>query len=288
MTNHHSIRTCLVLLIGLFCLPVLAADQRITATIRLTTAGNMVFRVTNVGDTPFPTFPPDYGNNTVHILLPNGKTWQNRIGKLFSPRMLSLGAVREDSWPLASFAHDQSGLDAEKASGLYLFRWVIDGLYESPELPVVVLGKEVTADAPLLNAAGPLFPIIAHADPAKPRFMLAFVLRDEAAPELGFLVANGTQKAVPLSSNSVIVASAPAIKYTRKLALPKTPIEATAVASGKVAEWRLPWQTVLDLMPKEDLAKIEAAGGDLDLVWKVGEFESLILPLSLGRPDEGK
>jgi hypothetical protein len=248
----------------------------------------MVFRITNVGDTPFPAFPPDYGNNKVNVLLPNGEIWQNRLGKLFQPQMLLPGAAQTNFWPLVSFANERSGLDAEKASGLYLFRWVIDGHYESPELAVAILGKREKTNALLLNASGPLFPIIVRTTPAKPRFMLAFVLQDGTAPELGLLVVNGMQRPLKLPAHRVIIASAPGVQYKRELVLPNTTSEATTVDSGKVAEWRLPWQTVLDLIPKEDLAKIEAAGGDLDLVWKVGEFESPILPLSLGRTDEGK
>jgi hypothetical protein len=134
-------------------------------------------------------------------------------------------------------------------------------------------------------------PVVEDKD-ASVRAILAFVYQDKKAPELSFLILNGTKTSVvmtePLVQKSTIRASAPAIQYTRELVLPKAEAKMTKVEPGKVAEWRLPWQTVLDLIPKEDLAKIEAAGGDLDLVWKVGEFESPILPLSLGRPDEGK
>lgn len=123
---------------------------------------------------------------------------------------------------------------------------------------------------------------------AKP--ILAFVFNRKQPPELGFLLLNGTKADViganPLTSRSKIVVSVPTIKYTRELTTSETEVKELTVEPGKHAEWRLPWQKVLDLIPKEDLAKIEAAGGDLDLVWKIGDLESAPLPISLAKPGE--
>ena len=127
---------------------------------------------------------------------------------------------------------------------------------------------------------------------AKP--ILAFIYHEKKPYELGFLFLNGTDADIviekPLTQASRIVASVPAIKYTRELVLPDAKIEKIAVEAGKVGEWRIPWQTLFELIPEEDVEKIKAAGGDLDLVWKVGEYESAPLPLSLSEPennDEG-
>ena len=119
--------------------------------------------------------------------------------------------------------------------------------------------------------------------------ILSFVFSEKQPSQLGFLFINGTGEDVavekPLTQASRIVAAAPAINYTRDLFIVDQAAEVIEIESGKVGEWRIPWQTVYELIPEEDLEKIKAAAGDLDLVWKVGEYQSDPLPLSLADPD---
>lgn len=131
-------------------------------------------------------------------------------------------------------------------------------------------------------------PVVDPRNPdAKP--ILAFIFHDNRPYELGFLFLNGSRQDIgvekPLTKESRIIVSSPAIGYTRELFIAASASERIVVEAGKVGEWRLPWQTVLNLIPKEDLERIKAAGGDLDLVWKVGEYQSDPLPLSLADPE---
>jgi hypothetical protein len=118
--------------------------------------------------------------------------------------------------------------------------------------------------------------------------VLAFIFNENQTNELGFLFLNGSNETVtvekPLTQASRIVATSPAIEYTKELFIAGQPSENIAIESGKVGEWRIPWQTIRDLIPAADLAAIKEAGGDLDLVWKVGDFQSDPLPLSLSDP----
>jgi hypothetical protein len=130
-------------------------------------------------------------------------------------------------------------------------------------------------------------PVVDPRDPtAKP--ILAFVFNENQTNELGFVFLNGSNETVtvekPLTQASRIVATAPAIEYTKELFIAGQPSENIAIEAGKVGEWRIPWQTIHDLIPAADLTAIKAAGGDLDLVWKVGDFQSDPLPLSLSDP----
>ncbi len=115
--------------------------------------------------------------------------------------------------------------------------------------------------------------------------IVAIVFRESKPHELGFFFLNDTDEDIklegPLTQASRIVASNPVIKYTHELYFNENTAEMATVEPGKVGEWRLPWQTVYDLIPESDIADIKAAGGDLDLVWKVGEYASSPLPISL-------
>ncbi len=119
--------------------------------------------------------------------------------------------------------------------------------------------------------------------------ILAFIFDENETRHLGFLFLNGSNETVtvekPLTQASRIVATAPAIEYTKELFIAGQPSENIAIESGKVGEWRIPWQTIHDLIPAADLTAIKAAGGDLDLVWKVGDFQSDPLPISLAEPE---
>ena len=109
-------------------------------------------------------------------------------------------------------------------------------------------------------------------------------------PELLFLLLNGTGSAVtveaPLTRASSIVARAPAIEYERELYVPDRVVERAAIGARQVGEWRLPWSVVRALIPPEDMDRIIEAGGKLDLVWTVGDYESDVLPLTFADPVE--
>jgi hypothetical protein len=118
--------------------------------------------------------------------------------------------------------------------------------------------------------------------------VLAFVFNHNNTNELGFLFLNGSNETVnvekPLTQASRIIATAPAIEYTKELFIAGQPSQNIAIEAGKVGEWRIPWKTIRDLIPEADLNAIKAAGGDLNLVWKVGNFQSDPLPISLAEP----
>lgn len=117
--------------------------------------------------------------------------------------------------------------------------------------------------------------------------ILAFAYTGDTTPELAFVLWNRTDAAInaanPLTPKSRIVASAPAINYTRELAMPGVDAKEMAIAPNTHSDWRLLWKTVLGLIPSDDLARIQAAGGDLDLTWKVGDWESPPLPVRLSK-----
>jgi hypothetical protein len=119
--------------------------------------------------------------------------------------------------------------------------------------------------------------------------VLAFVFNHNNTNEIGFLFLNGSKETVtvekPLTQASRIIASAPAIEYKRELFVAGQPSENIEIEAGKVGEWRIPWQKVYDLISESDLAKIIVAGGNLDLVWKFGEYESTPLPITLNKID---
>jgi hypothetical protein len=135
------------------------------------------------------------------------------------------------------------------------------------------------------NIANPV--VAADGETVEP--ILAYVFDKARQHELGFLFMNGSNEDVvierPLTKASCILASAPAINYRRDLFAPEKAKEQVMIKSGKVGEWRLPRTTVLGLIPSADVEKIKAAGGDVDLVWKVGEYKSDPLPISLAPSD---
>jgi len=120
------------------------------------------------------------------------------------------------------------------------------------------------------------------------KLTLAFIFHENQPHEIGFLLLNGSDKTItiekPLTQASCIVATAPAIDYTKELHIAGQALERIAIQPGKVGEWRIPWPTIHDLIPVNDLAAIKAAGGDLDLAWRVGAYQSDPLPLSLAPP----
>jgi hypothetical protein len=122
--------------------------------------------------------------------------------------------------------------------------------------------------------------------------IIAFVYNGGSPTELAFVVRNRTDieiaAANPLTPKSRIIASAPAIKYTRELSMPDVKAIDRKIAPNTHTDWRLPWKTVIGLIPSDDLAKIKAAGGELDLTWKVGDWESPPLPVLLSKPEVSK
>ena len=123
----------------------------------------------------------------------------------------------------------------------------------------------------------------------KHQIALAFIFHDDKPRELGFLVMNKLDEPFtavePLSARSRIIATAPAISYRRELFFPDKKIMEMSVPSGEVREWRLPWRSIMEMIPKEDIEKIIAAGGDLDLIWKLDDEESPILPMHIAPPE---
>jgi hypothetical protein len=118
---------------------------------------------------------------------------------------------------------------------------------------------------------------------AKP--ILAVIFDAKQTRDLGFLFLNGSNETVtvekPLTQASRIVVTAPAIEYTKELFVAGQTAEYIEIEGGNVGEWRIPWQKVYELIPESDLVKIIDAGGNVDLVWKFGQYESAPLPITL-------
>lgn len=148
------------------------------------------------------------------------------------------------------------------------------------DLPPGILDRGVSPP----RANRPALPLIAP--------ILAFVYNGDKPPELAFFLWNRTDIEIaasnPLTPKSRIIASAPAIKYTREISMPDVKAIERKIAPNTHTDWRLPWKTVIGLIPSDDLAKIKAAGGELDLTWKVGDWESPPLPVLLSKPEVSK
>lgn len=157
-------------------------------------------------------------------------------------------------------------------------RWFINGMRSLQEVLIGIAGEDGTIRMP-----------VARSGRKSPEVFVGVVYDRTQQLKVGFLFVNGEgNKTIemegPLTHKSKVVVTSPAISYTRELFIPAAVAERVVVEAGKVGEWRLPWKTVLDLIPKEDLERIRASGGDLDLVWKVGEYSSDPLPLNLAAP----
>jgi hypothetical protein len=111
--------------------------------------------------------------------------------------------------------------------------------------------------------------------------LLAYVHNPETPPALTCVLWNRTEEAIQVADSRIIV-SAPALDYRRELDLPGGLALPAAVAPGAHTDWRIPWNSIMDLIPPADLARITASGGELDLAWKTGEHVSPPLPILLG------
>lgn len=120
--------------------------------------------------------------------------------------------------------------------------------------------------------------------------ILALSHTGEATSELAFVLWNRTDKEItavnPFTAKSRVMAVSPKIGYKRDLEMPGVKAKEVTIAPQAHKDWRLPWREAESLIPAEDRAKIKAAGGELDLVWKVGEWESTPLPLLMIDPEE--
>jgi hypothetical protein len=195
---------------------------------------------------------------------------------LSDPRNVVISAKSSRSWTVGN--NERRNIWYQGETGRYIsLIWLLEGNL-SPSLPICFLDVENNITPPVVDPSDPT---------AKP--ILAFVFNENQTNELGFVFLNGSNETVtvekPLTQASRIVATAPAIEYTKELFIAGQPSENIAIEAGNVGEWRIPWQTIYDLIPAADLTAIKAAGGDLDLVWKAGEFQSDPLPISLAEPE---
>ncbi len=111
--------------------------------------------------------------------------------------------------------------------------------------------------------------------------LLAYVHNPDTPPELTCVLWNRTEEAIQVADSRIIV-TAPAVEYRRELPLPTGLSLPTTVAPGEHTDWRVPWQAIRDMIPADDLTRIEAGGGELDLVWQTGDHTSPPLPILLG------
>jgi hypothetical protein len=280
-----KIRTCIMLAaIGVAAMVFAAGtDERVSLDFRLApivSGIDFVCRLQNISDQNIKVDDILYGGNGFEGFHLNSSI-RNRV--LFSLptseddpyKMVLLGERHE--WRLTMEDMKNVFLPNEVKGRYLFFNWYPLQVHSSG----IYLGY--------LAATGNIAPpVVDPRDPtAKP--ILAFVFNENQTNELGFVFLNGSNETVtvekPLTQASRIVAISPAIEYTKELFIAGQPSENIAIEAGQVGEWRIPWPTIRDLIPAADLAAIKAGGGDLDLVWKVGEFESDPLPISLAEPE---
>jgi len=209
-----------------------------------------------------------------------------RVGGDFKPTVIEVapGATHTTVIDLRQFFLDP------------VFRDVLRGKYNFWRWRVIPWKSKVTANESngiclaFPDAAGNIASPVVDPRSRVADAILAFIFHENRPHELGFLFLNASRQDIgvekPLAKESKIIATSPAIGYTRELFIPAVAPERVVVKAGEVGEWRIPWPKVLELIPKEDLERIKKAGGDLDLVWKVGEYESQPLPLSLADPEQ--
>jgi hypothetical protein len=229
----------------------------------------------------FSIFPMDMpnGNNQRWILLAG----RRRIGEQTLPRTVMIQPSGIAQWSIdrervADHRHKSYMFGRYNLWGWEVIPWQNNIKGSGSQLVCIGMSDPEGNIAP---------PVVDPRDPtAKP--ILAFVFNENQTNGVGFLFLNGSNETVnvekPLTQASRIIATAPAIEYTKELYIAGQPSESIAIEAGKVGEWRIPWKTIRDLIPEADLNAIKAAGGDLDLVWKVGNFQSDPLPISLAEP----
>jgi hypothetical protein len=76
------------------------------------------------------------------------------------------------------------------------------------------------------------------------------------------------------------------LDYRRELTVPEMAVTSVELPPGEHTDFRIYWQTILDLIPEKDLTRITQSGGELDLIWHVNGLHSPPLPLLLGWEDK--
>lgn len=114
---------------------------------------------------------------------------------------------------------------------------------------------------------------------------VGFVHHPDSAPDICFLLLNGTNTTVtttePLVNDSRLVFTAPSINYSNELYVADVSATNVLIEAGNVAEWRMPWTNVYQRISSSDRALLKVAV-DVDLVWKCGTYVSGPLPVNLG------
>ena len=101
---------------------------------------------------------------------------------------------------------------------------------------------------------------------------------------LGFLLFNGGTNNIAINATLIndnrLIVTSPSIAYSNEIFTASATATNLVIEAGKVGEWRLPWSSVFTQLPPTDQALLREAG-DVDLVWKAGNFTSPVLPLNL-------
>jgi hypothetical protein len=268
-----------------------AAEPQISASLRFwpEDRGAIIFRVTNVGAVNYDVWLPDAANNDVRVVLPNGKVWARGYSLFTIAQELPPGASYTSVWDISPAEGDSGPYTrgSGDGAGIYLFQWTIERHYTSDVMTASYLSKNFGVNSNVLDPKSQMVGVLAGENALKPRIYIVPVVREDSSPELRLLIVNGTKMSMALADNGQILARSPVPKYQREMPTTKVTGRDVTVESGKVAEWRLPWKTVLDLFTKDEQSKIISAGADLDLVWKVGDLDSPVLPVSLVLRQEG-
>lgn len=289
----RTIQSVVMSVVVVFAASRAVADEpRICASLRFwpEERGAVVFQVKNVGEAPYSVWPPDAVDNCVRVVLPNGKAWNRGINFFTTSRSLPAGASFVSVWPISPEEGEPGPYTrgAGDGAGLYVFQWMIDRHYTSDVMTVGYLSKNFGVNTNVLDPKSQMVGVLAGENALKPRLYIAPVVREGSSPELRLLIVNGTKLPMTLADKGQIVARSPVPRYQREMPTTQVTGRDVTVEPGKVGEWRLPWKTVLGLFSKDEQTKIISAGGDLDLVWKAGDLDSPVLPVSLVLPKEGK
>lgn len=295
-----KLKSLLGIIIIVFCSRLsVASDDRVLLDLRLlANHGEPVLKTTlrNPHEEYSVRFDGTYYNNfngfRIRHLDADGRTFARsniygeilRVTKDWRPRPLIEVAPTSSHTMAIDISVHCRGLYYPMLIGRYqIFRWSV-----SPWRSNVKGASSQPVCFGVSDADGNIrSPVVDPRDPTASA-KLAFVFNEDQPNELGFLFFNGSEEAVtiekPLTEASRIVATSPASDYTRELFLADQATEMIEIEVGEVGEWRIPWPTIRELIHEADLTAIKEGGGDLDLVWKVGDFQSDLLPLSLSDP----
>jgi len=120
------------------------------------------------------------------------------------------------------------------------------------------------------------------------KLRLAYIFKNNGPGELAFLFVNMGEKpqVVMEGKKCQIVVSSPSLKESFRITLEGENFAEKVIEPGDIFTARIDWPKVLASIPAERLEEIINGGGDVDLVWKEGDVESMPLLMNLLPPEK--